>query len=302
MHVLAIGECMAEFAPADMAGTYRLGFAGDTFNTAWYLARCASNIHVSYLTMVGEDPISTNLRAFMADSGIDDRFLRTHPDRTIGLYMISLQDGERNFTYWRGQSAARMLADDPEYLAQAIDAVDIVYFSGITLAILSEQARTTLLSALQNAREIGKCIVFDPNLRPVLWASADQMTDVIMKGAAISNIACPSFEDEATYFGDRTPHETAKRYLGAGVTTVVVKNGPGPVIYAEGQHFGQAAVRPLEAVTDTTAAGDSFDAGLLAAHVAGTSLTDAVAYACQVSRIVVQHKGALVDAPLPTLM
>ena len=39
MRVLAIGECMAELAPSDTDGDFRLGFAGDTFNTAWYLAR-----------------------------------------------------------------------------------------------------------------------------------------------------------------------------------------------------------------------------------------------------------------------
>ena len=36
--ILCIGECMVELAPTD-DGTYRQGFAGDTFNMAWYLRR-----------------------------------------------------------------------------------------------------------------------------------------------------------------------------------------------------------------------------------------------------------------------
>jgi len=127
MRVLAIGECMAELAPTGAAGDLRLGFAGDTFNTAWYLARCAPDVEVSYLTAVGDDAISQNMRAFMQDAGINDTHVRTSPDRTVGLYMITLDKGERSFSYWRGQSAARTLADDPGHLARAMDLVDAVY-------------------------------------------------------------------------------------------------------------------------------------------------------------------------------
>ena len=116
MRVLAIGECMAELAPMDTDGDLRLGFAGDTFNTAWYLARCAPDAHVSYLTALGDDAISQKMAAFMRDSGIDDRFVQVAKGRTVGLYMITLDEGERSFSYWRGQSAAKALANDPAAL------------------------------------------------------------------------------------------------------------------------------------------------------------------------------------------
>ena len=102
MRVLAIGECMAELVPTDTEGDLRLGFAGDTFNTAWYLARCAPDAHVSYLTVLGDDAISQKMAAFMCDSGIDDRFVQVAKGRTVGLYMITLDEGERSFSYWRG--------------------------------------------------------------------------------------------------------------------------------------------------------------------------------------------------------
>jgi 2-dehydro-3-deoxygluconokinase len=301
MRFLAIGECMAEMSPSDAPDTYRMGFAGDTFNTAWYMARVAPQVSASYLTAVGDDTVSQNLMDFMQASGVNTRAVQTKADKTIGLYLISLDNGERSFSYWRGQSAARGLADDPDVLTQAMSDADLIYFSGITLAILAPEKRAALLAALSEARTAGKVIAFDPNLRPKLWESPTVMTEAIMQGAAVCDIALPSFEDEASWFADDTPKATAQRYLRAGAFTVVVKNGSAPVLYAEADKFGEVPVTPLDQVADTTAAGDSFNAGFFAGHATGLSLTDGISYACALSREVVQHKGALVDAVLPTL-
>ncbi|MEJ6398891.1 sugar kinase [Yoonia sp. 208BN28-4] len=294
MRVLAIGECMAELAPSDAPGDFRLGFAGDTFNTAWYLARCAPDAQVSYFTAVGDDAISGDMRAFMQNSGIDDHFVQTAAGRTVGLYLISLNNGERSFSYWRGQSAARTLADDPNALSAAMADADLIYFSGITLGILAPERRPTLLAVLRDARADGKTIAFDPNLRPKLWASGDEMTAEIMRGAAISDLVLPSYEDEVDWFHDADPQATAQRYLDAGAVTVVVKNGADAVLYAEGGKMAEVPVSPLERVVDTTAAGDSFNSGLFAGHAAGVSLEDGIRFACALSRQVIGHRGALV--------
>ena len=294
MRVLAIGECMGELSPTGTAGEFRLGFAGDTFNTAWYLARCAPDVEVAYLTAVGDDATSAQMAAFVRDSGIDDTFVQVAAGKTIGLYMISLSNGERSFSYWRGQSAARTLADDPALLDAAMGSADLIYFSGITLAILTPESRAALLSALRTARSAGKTIAFDPNLRPRLWASGTDMMDAIMQGAAVSDMALPSFEDEAEWFNDASPRATAERYLAAGAQTVVVKNGADPVLFCDPTTSADHPVAPVEALVDSTAAGDSFNAGIFAGLAAGHSLAEAVANACALSRAVVQHRGALV--------
>lgn len=294
MRFLAIGECMAEFAPVTEPGDYRLGFAGDTFNTAWYLAQTRPDLDVSYFTAIGADAISQQMRKVITDAGIDDSHIITIPDRTIGLYMISLNQGERSFSYWRDQSAARLLADDEAALSDAMQQSDVIYFSGITLAILSYAARETLLSALRAARAQGKTIVFDPNLRPRLWANPTEMTDTIMRGAAVSDIALPSFEDEASWFQDESPAATADRYAAVGAHTVVVKNGSEAVEYRQGTARGHVDVPALSAIVDTTAAGDSFNAGILAGLAPETPLPDSIAKACKLAGKVVQGKGALV--------
>lgn len=292
--VLAIGECMAELAPLDTPGDYRLGFAGDTFNTAWYLARLRPDVTVSYFTALGTDTLSTQMRAAFAASGIDDSHVRALPDGTVGLYLISLDQGERSFSYWRGQSAARHLADDPEALEQAFADADLVYFSGITLAILAPSARETLLDLLRKARAAGKQIVFDPNLRPRLWSGAGEMTQSIMRAATVCDIALPSFEDEARWFDDADPEATIARYRAAGVGTVIVKNGANAVWFRQGEARGKVLVPPLSHVVDTTAAGDSFNAAILAGLDRDTPLPLSIAFACELAGRVVQGKGALV--------
>ncbi|MEO1318617.1 MAG: sugar kinase, partial [Pseudomonadota bacterium] len=209
---LAIGECMVEMAPAG-DGLFRMGYAGDTLNTAWYARRLLpADWRVGYASAVGDDALSSGMLDFIAREGIETGSIRRLPDRTVGLYMITLADGERSFAYWRGEAAARALADDPDWLAETFAGRDILYFSGITLAILSPAARETLCAALKNARAAGADVAFDTNLRPRLWRDADEMRAGLTMGASAASIVLPSYDEEHGLFGDPTPEETVERY------------------------------------------------------------------------------------------
>jgi len=293
----ALGECMVEMSVDPATGMYGLSFAGDTFNTAWYLRQASpATLDVSYLTGVGNDAISQRLIDFMKDAGITPA-VQVVPDRTLGLYLIELENGERSFQYWRSTSAAKCLADDLGALA-ALEPGDMAYFSGITIAILSAKDRAVLLEALRTARARGVRIAFDPNLRPRLWQSLDEMRDWIMQAAAVSDIALPSYEDEATTFKDADKAATLARYLNAGADTVVVKDGTDDVL-VQGQGENPQLVSPQKGIipVDTTAAGDSFNAAFLAALIGGAPMGNAVLAGCALSAHVVQHRGALVPVP-----
>ena len=149
---LSLGEIMVELAPAD-AGLLRKGFAGDTFNTAWYVRRLLSpDWSVSYGTVIGKDAVSDDMARFIEGEDIATDALGRHDARTVGLYLISLQNGERSFSYWRGQSAAKTLADDADWLEKTLANRANIHFSGITLAILAPEARERLCAALARAR------------------------------------------------------------------------------------------------------------------------------------------------------
>lgn len=299
MRFVSIGECMVELAPAG-DGVFAMGYAGDTFNTAWYLRRLLPGAKVDYLTAVGPDPLSDEMLAFMAAEGIGTGHVRRVAGRSVGLYMIRLAKGERSFAYWRSTSAARCLADDQDALMAALTGADMAYLSGITLAILPENAQSQLAKSLDAARLRGTRIAFDPNLRPTLWSDLETMLDTVTEFAARADIVLPSFEDEARHFGDADPEATARRYARSGAPLVVVKDGGNPVVTLKaGATTRHALPTQVSDPVDTTAAGDSFNAGLLAAQLSGSGLEAAVASGAMLAARVIAARGALVRSAVP---
>ena len=291
---LSIGECMVEMAP-NADGHYSLGFAGDTFNTAWYARQLFDrNWDIAYLTAVGQDLMSDQMVNFINNAGINTSFVQHLEGCTVGLYMIQLENGERSFAYWRSDSAARRLANDPARLVAGFGSANVIYFSGITLAILSLCGRSTLFDAIVSARQKGATVVFDPNLRLRLWDSTDTMRQTIMQAASISDIVLPSYEDEAMFFGDETPDDTARRYAGAGVTTVVVKNAGDKAVCLCGGEFSRFTPERVDDVVDTTAAGDSFNAGFLATYLDTEDLRASMSAGAKLAARVISERGALI--------
>lgn len=291
--ILCVGECMVELAPAD-DGLYRQGFAGDTFNTAWYLRRLGQQ--VGYFTCLGQDAMSDRMIAFFQEQGVDTGAIARIEGRGPGLYMISLDKGERSFSYWRDRAAARLLARDVPRLRAALEKARVIVFSGISLAILEEDVdREQFLTEIAAQRAAGRIIVFDPNMRARLWRDADTMRHWVMAAAAVSDIVLPSFDEDSATFGDPAPADTIARYRGAGVSTVVVKNGAAETLAwsdADGEaRFTPAAVQPV----DTTAAGDSFNAGFLDARLRGADLHAALRAGAGLAAQVVLARGALVE-------
>lgn len=292
--ILCIGEAMVELSPAG-GGLWRMGIAGDTLNMAWYLRRSLGpDWRVGYFSRVGTGEYSRQMLDFLAAEGIGTDHVARDPEREIGLYAISLSKGERSFSYWRDHSAARRLADDPERLRAALAGCRIACLSGITLAILPEAGRRALLEALRVARAAGTQVVFDPNLRPRLWAGAAEMRGWIEAAATCADLLLPSLDDEMAHFGDADARATAARYLRLGAGRVVVKNGGGPVLLADAQGCRLVEGLPRVAPVDSTAAGDSFNAAFLAAGLHGADPVAAVRAAHDFSLQVVSHPGALV--------
>ncbi len=294
--LLSIGECMVELMQAE-GDLLRKGYAGDTFNTAYY-ARLflPRDWSVDYLTAVGTDTVSDEMLAFIGKTGVGTSTIRRVEGRSPGLYMIHLTDGERSFSYWRSVSAAKTLADDASHLRTAIEASDIIVFSGITLAILAPSAVETLLSELRRAKAAGKHVVFDPNIRPRLWDDKAYMRETVSAGARASSLVMPSFDDEQAHFGDADIAATIARYRGLGVDNVVVKDGPKGVTLSFGDtplQFVPSA--NVEKIVDTTSAGDSFNGAFLARYAVDGDATAAARFAAEAAATVIQHHGALVS-------
>ncbi|MEC9342732.1 MAG: sugar kinase [Pseudomonadota bacterium] len=291
---LSIGECMLELSGADN-GLWQLAFAGDTFNTAWYARACLDpeTWRIAYFTRVGSDDFSGRMIDFMTANGIETPWLVRDAERLPGLYAISLSDGERSFSYWRDHSAARRLADDEAELARAIDEADLVYLSGITLAILSPGRRRFLVESVRAARAAGKLTAFDPNYRSRLWENAQTARETIEEAAGATQIVLPSFEDESGLFGDATPEDTLMRYRAAGAGEIAVKNGGGATILGWDGHSCEVTANEKVSVVDTTGAGDSFNGAYLSARLGGAGPVESARQGHRIAARVIGQKGAL---------
>jgi 2-dehydro-3-deoxygluconokinase len=294
---VSIGECMIELSGGENR-QYRMGFAGDTLNAVWYArARLDANWQTDYVTALGDDDYSAEMRAFLGENGISTGHIQTIPGGRPGLYMIRQKDGDRHFTYWRETSAARLLAENPAALEAAFAGAALIYFSGITLAILAPRARGRLLREIVRARDAGAEIAFDPNARPALWRSPAVMGSMTTVAASLSTIVLPTFGDEAPVFGDKAPEQTRARYMALGVPEVVVKDGANAARLAFNGETLEIAPTPGE-VVDATGAGDSFNGAYLAARLDGALPAEAAAAAHRVAAVVIRHPGALVDPEL----
>jgi 2-dehydro-3-deoxygluconokinase len=291
---LCIGECMVELREAS-DGRLDRGFAGDVLNTAVYLKRSAPGLSVAFVTATGDDPLSLQMRQKWAAEDIDDSLAFVSPGKRPGLYLIETDDaGERQFHYWRGESAARdwlqMLSRNG---AESLATADLVYLSGISLAILSPADRKQALSMLA-ASKGGPLIAFDPNVRPVLWSDPEEARETTRAMAGLADILLPSCDDMDLLFGTAAPAEQIARLKSYGAQEIALTLGAGGCLLGDGAAL--PAPRPTR-VVDTSGAGDSFNGAYLAARLTGAGPRDAATAGLALAAQVVAETGAITSRP-----
>ncbi len=295
LHLLAIGEVMAEIRREPVSG-FRVGFAGDTFNTAVYCAReFGPSARIGYCTRVGRDPLSRAFLDAARDEGIDVSQVGLDGERNIGIYAVSTDDaGERSFHYWRGDSAARGLFASGETL-DSLPAAGVVYLSGITLAILHPSARARLIAYLRDLRARGAChVAFDSNYRPRLWENAEIAQRSVGDMWRIADIALPSLDDEMALFGDADEEAVIARFAASDWRACAIKRGARGPVSPGLPRDAHPEFAPAPDVVDTTAAGDSFNGGYLAALLRGEDETRCLLAGHNVASRVVGAPGALI--------
>lgn len=283
--IVCIGEGMPELRRGE--GGWQLGHGGDTLNTAIHLARLGHD--VAYLTALGTDPLSREMKERWAGEGLDTSLVLPHPSRQAGLYAIDTDAaGERSFTYWRDTSAAREMFALPEAeaaVAQAAQA-DLVTFSLITLAILPPEGRERLLALAAAARRVA----FDGNYRPRLWATPTEARDARDVAIKVADIGLPTLEDETALSGEADSDAVVAHWQGLGCAETIVKLG------GDGCRLPDGMIVPPPAIlqpVDTSGAGDAFNAGYLDARLRGDSPADAARAGHALAGWTIMRPGAI---------
>ena len=307
--IAIIGECMLELSGRDITTSEKalpmlMSYGGDTLNTSVYLARLG--IEVEYLTALGKDQLSDWMLDQWRSEGVGCEWVKRVPNSTPGLYLIQIDEsGERSFLYWRENSPARHMFDDinsARELFNHLKKSPLIALSGITLAIYSETARQNLFGLLAEYRVAGGRVVFDGNYRPGLWPSKEVARQAYEQIYQISDIALPTLEDEQQLFDEPDRDQVISRLRAWGVNEIALKMGENGCLVVADNSNELVAAREVD-VVDTTAAGDSFNAGYIAARMNGKPAVEAAEQGHRLAAAVIQNKGAIIPAAaMPELL
>lgn len=292
--IAVVGECMAELYAQENG--YIQTFAGDTFNCAVYLKRSSPKDTVEYISVLGEDKWSNKMLSCFKEHNLDTNYIDYIEDKTIGLYIITTDNGERSFSYWRGESAAKELFTTPiiEKIEQDIFSFDMIYFSAISLAIMNKKGRSTFFKIIKKARKYGVKIVFDTNYRPKLYADIQEAKDIYNETINYCDIVLPSIEDEEDLWADSNSIEIIEKLRFAGVKEIILKAGKEDIMYYYENEIKTAKIQALENVVDSTSAGDSFNGAYLSARLNGNNIENSILKGQELASKVIMHKGAIV--------
>lgn len=296
--IALIGECMIELN-GEPFGAMQQTYGGDSLNTAVYLARLAADVDVQYVSALGVDALSRGMRERWQEEGVGTQWVLEDAARQAGIYLIQLDSrGERTFLYWRNQSAARYLLQHPQMpqVWQGLAGADYIYLSGISLAILPEDDRQALIEGLGRLAASGVKIIFDGNYRPKLWQSAEETRACYQALLKYVSLALMTYDDEKLLWGDEDAQASLARLQAVGVAQIVIKVGAEGAIYCDEGEYGQVPTQKIAQVVDTTAAGDSFNAGFLAAYLQERSMQQCCEQGNRLAGIVIGHKGAIIPA------
>jgi len=276
LDVLTAGEALVLLA-AEMPGAleqvdrFRRFSAGAELNVAIGLSRLG--LRVGYVSRVGDDAFGRFLLAEMEREGLTRDFVAIDAARSTGFMLKSLAVGGADpaIDYYRRGSAASAL-DAAELARGAPVAARHVHLTGI-LPALSAGCRELAFAMATTARAQGRRVSFDPNLRPRLWPSHDDMIATVNALASRCDVVLPGLSEGRLLTGRERAEDIAAFYLDLGAAAVVVKLGAEGAFCAD--RGGLRALVPgvvVQRVVDTVGAGDGFAVGVISGLLEGLDL------------------------------
>jgi len=296
-NIFLLGECMIELMNSS-PNTFKQSYAGDTFNTAVYLKRVFNQNKVHFITALGTDAYSENMRNYFQQENIETEFLFQSKDKIPGLYAIQTDDnGERSFTYWRENSAARQVMQHlNDEIVNQIAQGDVLFFSGISLAVIQSKDREQFWSFIKKLKAAQVQIVFDPNYRPRMWDSTEQAKQQFELAFSYADVALPGVDDFQQLYSLTCVEEIIEFLQPFDFQELIIKDGAKNISWLADNQLHQFTIEAASNVVDTTSAGDAFNGVYLGARAQGFSISNAIALAAKTAALVIQHQGAIVSS------
>lgn len=305
--VLAIGELLIDFAcrETDTDG-YPVMAAHPGGAPANFLAALARfGAKTAMLGKVGADTFGGLLKATLEKSGIDTQGIICDDSVFTTLAFVTFSpDGDRKFSFARKPGADTCLKAD-EIPTELIDNSNVLHFG--TLSLTDEPAKSATRFAVNYAKEHGKLVTFDPNLRKPLWKNLDDAKEQMLWGLGMADVVKISDEEIEFLFGDISYEQAAQKLLGEfGISLVFITQGKNGCLFANKNACGHAnALTGLHTV-DTTGAGDIFggsavwkllQTGKSPDELTAAQLEDIARFACTASGLSTEKAGGISSVP-----
>ncbi len=305
MDVVALGELLIDFTTQQVdAGGCPVMTAHPGGAPANFLAAVAKfGGSAALIGKVGADAFGRRLIATLKAAGIGTRGVVADPEVFTTLAFVTLdENGDREFSFARKPGADTRLTFEEVDLS-LIDGAKVFHFG--TLSLTDEPARTATQKAVAYARERGKLITFDPNLRRPLWRDLEKAKDWMLWGISQADVVKIS-DDEVDFLFGTEPEEGAERILAAGVKLVFVTCGARGCFFRSGRSSGFVPALAGLATVDTTGAGDIFggsavwkllQSGKAPEELDGAELTEIARFASAAAGLSTTRPGGLSSVP-----
>ena len=255
--VVALGELLIDFASrsADANGypTMQALPGGAPANFLAALTKYGKS--TAFLGKVGDDTFGHLLVGTVKDAGIETRGIIVDPTIFTTLAFVTFDaSGDRSFSFARKPGADTRLTWE-EVDKSLIDEARVFHFG--TLSLTDEPVRTTTQKCVAYAKQQGKLITCDPNLRKPLWRSEEEAKAQILWSLQQADVVKIS-DDEVDFLWSCTPEEGADKLLNEfGVSLAMVTLGPKGCLLKTKNAVCQVS-SPKVSPVDTTGAGDIF--------------------------------------------
>lgn len=294
--IVALGEPLLEFNALETGGLrdvrkYEVGWGGDTSNYSIAARRLGGD--VGYICRIGDDEFGKVLLDLWQREGVDSNHVIVEENGYTGIYFISRQGDDHEFTYYRQNSAAShfSMADVPaDYIRQA----KIFHTSGISQAI-SASCREAIFHAIDLAKEGDTLISYDPNVRFALW-KPELGRRIIWETIRQADLVMPSLEDARLLTELTEPRAIVQELLASGPKVVALKLGGEGALVANQDIIEHVPPFKVD-VVDTTGAGDTFDAAFAVRYLAGHDLIECAIFANAAASLVAAGMGAVLPIP-----
>ncbi len=268
--ILSCGEALIDMLPrqsTDGEDCFAPYAGGAVFNTAMALGRL--NVPSSFFSGLSSDLFGDVLRDTLSKSNVDHSPAHSSP-RPTTLAFVRLTDGQATYAFYDENTAGRMLTekDLPKVTADAL------FFGGISLVV---DPCGAAYEALQAREAASKVIMIDPNIRPSFITDEAAYRARINRMMDRADIVKLSDEDLNWLVGGSGIEDQARALLNRGPRLVCITEGAkGATGYTSSENIFVPA-NPVT-VADTVGAGDTFNAGVLAAlHTRGALSKEAIA-------------------------